>query len=108
MIDEQLWQDFHRVVNMSSRELAEWLRTESAAPQSEADLEEAGSVKGRQILGILRKRRNDLTDEDADVMRYVVDRIHTERGDELEPTPGNAAWRRQLMDIGHDPLRAAR
>jgi len=26
-IEDELWDEFHRVVNMTSRELADWLRT---------------------------------------------------------------------------------
>ena len=29
-VDDELWEEFHRVVNMTSRELEEWLRTHSA------------------------------------------------------------------------------
>ena len=29
-IDDELWNEFHRVVNMSSRELQEWLETRDA------------------------------------------------------------------------------
>jgi hypothetical protein len=33
-VDDALWEEFHRVVNMSSRELLEWLRTRSADEQT--------------------------------------------------------------------------
>ncbi len=29
-VDDALWQDFHTVVNMTSRELEDWLRVRSA------------------------------------------------------------------------------
>ena len=29
-VDDELWDEFHRVVNMNSRELEEWLRTQAA------------------------------------------------------------------------------
>lgn len=35
--DDELWNEFHRVVNMTSRELEEWLRTRSAAPDAAGD-----------------------------------------------------------------------
>lgn len=106
MTDEELWNEFHQVVNMSSRELAEWLRTESASPRSEPEPEHAGSVTGQQVLHILRKRKADLTDDDLGVMRHVIDRVRAERRDDLEPAAGDSVWRHQLMDLGHDPLRA--
>ena len=43
--------------------------------------------------------------DDAAVMRRVVDRVHAERGVDMEPTAGQAHWRRRLMRIGHDPLK---
>ena len=29
-VDDELWDEFHRVVNMTSRELEDWLRTQAA------------------------------------------------------------------------------
>ena len=58
-----------------------------------------------QILG---KRRRDLNDDDARVMRRVVERVRDQRRDDLEPTAGDPNWRHRLMSIGHDPLKPAR
>ena len=104
-VDGDLWDEFHRVVNMSSRELSEWLRTRSAADDTEELPEHAGSETGQHVLAILGKRRTDLSDDDVRVMRKVVDRIHADRRDDLEPTAGEAHWRHRLMTIGHDPLK---
>jgi hypothetical protein len=38
-------------------------------------------------------------------MRRVVDRVLSQRRDDLEPTAGQAAWRHKLMRMGHDPLK---
>ncbi|WP_019813903.1 DUF3140 domain-containing protein [Saccharomonospora saliphila] len=102
---ERLWDEFHRVVNMSSRELSEWLRTRSAAPEDEEYPDQAGPHLGRRVLEILGKRKTDLLDDDLAVMRRVVDTVHGRRGDELEPTAGETHWRHRLMSIGHDPLK---
>jgi Protein of unknown function (DUF3140) len=67
--------------------------------------DQAGTPTGREVLAILGKRRRDVTDEDAHVMRRVVDRVHEQRRDDLEPTAGQAAWRHKLMSLGHDPLK---
>lgn len=40
-------------------------------------------------------------------MGQVVDRVTGQRREDLEPTAGEAAWRRRLMNIGHDPLKPA-
>lgn len=105
-VDEDLWQEFHRVVNMTSRELADWLRAESASSDAEALPDQAGSPVGRQVLDILGKRQTDVTPQDTEVMAQVVDLVHRERpGEELEPEAGDDDWRRRLMSVGHDPLK---
>ncbi|WP_103341183.1 DUF3140 domain-containing protein [Amycolatopsis sp. CA-126428] len=106
-VDDELWAEFHRVVNMTSRELEDWLRTRDAGPETEPLPDEAGPPTGHQVLSVLRKRRSDVDDRDADVMRKVVDRVLSERRDDLEPTAGQAHWRHRLMSLGHDPLKPA-
>lgn len=105
-VDDELWNEFHRVVNMSSRELSEWLRTDSAPPETEVLPDEAGTPTGQRVLAILRKRRTDLDEHDARTMRTVVDRVHAARRADLEPVGGQANWRHRLMSLGHDPLKS--
>ncbi|MFD7656224.1 DUF3140 domain-containing protein [Actinosynnema sp. NPDC059797] len=104
---DTLWEEFHRVVNMTSNELEAWLRTRSADEDSETVPDQAGTPTGQEVLRVLRKRRTDLTTEDVRVMRKVVDRVHEQRRADLEPTAGEAHWRHRLMSIGHDPLKPA-
>ena len=104
-VDDELWQEFHTVVNMTSRELEDWLRTRSADEDDEALPDQAGTPTGRHVVQILGKRRGDLTEDDARVMRRVVERVRAQRRDDLEPTAGDAAWRYKLMSLGHDPLK---
>ncbi|PRX46520.1 uncharacterized protein DUF3140 [Prauserella shujinwangii] len=105
---DELWDAFHRVVNMSSRELSEWLRTEAAEPDTEELPDQAGPETGRRVLEILGKRKVDLDESDRRVMEKVVDRVYQERRADLEPTAGQSRWRRKLMCLGHDPLKPAR
>ncbi|MBF6327818.1 DUF3140 domain-containing protein [Nocardia transvalensis] len=106
VVDEDLWNDFHQVVNMTSRELRDWLRTDAAGPETEALPDQAGTQLGQRVLAILGKRRTDLDDHDAAVMRTVVRRVLDERGAEPESAAGRSGWRHRLMSMGHDPLRA--
>lgn len=76
---EELWDEFHRVVNMTSRELSEWLRTQSATMEQESLPDQAGSSLGRHVLEILGKRKTDMRSDDIAVMRQVVDLVHEER-----------------------------
>ncbi len=105
--DQELWDEFHRVVNMTSRELSDWLMTAAASEDSEQLPDQAGDQIGQQVLRILGKRRGDLTPDDLRVMGKVVERVHQQRRDDLEPTMGQDAWRHRLMTIGHDPLKPA-
>lgn len=107
-VDDALWEEFHRVVNMSARQLDEWLATDVADEHSEPDPQQRATPDGRRVLDILRKRRGDLTRTDAETMQAVVDHVHEARRDDLEPVAGQAAWRRDLMRIGHDPLEPPR
>lgn len=102
--DAELWEEFHRVVNMSSRELADWLRTCSASPDVEKLPDQAGTPYGQQVL---HKRRTDLTADDLQVMRTVVRRVHAERRGDRESDAGQPGWRHRLMSLGHDPLKPA-
>ncbi len=106
-VTDELWEEFHRVVNMTSRELRQWLSVRSATEDAETLPDQAGTQTGQAVADILGKRRTDLTDKDVVVMEKVVTRIHEERREDLEPTAGQAAWRHKLMTLGHDPLKPA-
>ncbi|WP_372351679.1 DUF3140 domain-containing protein [Streptomyces sp. KL116D] len=102
---EGLWADFHSTVNMTSQELADWLRTGEAGLLAEPLPEHAGSGAGRHVLAILRKRRTDLTADDIRLMHEVVGRVAELRGTEHEPAALDTAARHRLMSLGHDPLK---
>ncbi|MGW0758311.1 DUF3140 domain-containing protein [Streptomyces sp. NPDC002814] len=103
---DTLWDEFHRVVNMTSQELAAWLRVSDAAEESEPLPEHAGSPTGQHVLAILQKRRTDLTDADIQVMYEVVDTVNEQADLENEPEPEETRRRHRLMSVGHDPLKA--
>jgi hypothetical protein len=104
-VSDELWEEFHLVVNMTSRELEEWLRTSAAGEEAEELPDQAGRSLGRRVEAILGKRRTDLTDDDVAAMAKVVSVVRSERGEELEPTAGADDWRHRLMSLGHDPLK---
>jgi len=102
---DALWEDFHRAVNMTSQELAAWLRVRDADESAEPLPEHAGTPTGEHVLAILQKRRTDLTDEDIRVMYDVVDTVAEQADVENEPEAEETRRRQRLMTIGHDPLR---
>ena len=75
------------------RGLSEWLRVCSADEEADELPDHAGTETGRKVLHILLKWRVDLTDGGEQVIRRVVDRIHAERGADLEPNAGQENWR---------------
>src|SRR5215217_4350224 len=102
---DALWEDFHRVVNMTSQELAAWLRVRDAAEDTEPLPEQAGTPTGQHVLAILQKRRTDLTDDDIRVMYKVVDTVTEQTDLGNEPAAEDTRRRQRLMTIGHDPLK---
>ncbi|MUL40468.1 DUF3140 domain-containing protein [Streptomonospora sp. PA3] len=100
----ELWREFHGTVNMSSEELRRWLLTDASGPDRfPADPSMDVSPLGRRVVEILDKRQVDLTRDDLETMRHVVERA----GRLLAvPTEERAEkWRHELMTLGHDPLR---
>jgi len=102
---DALWEGFHRAVNMTSQELAAWLRVRDADESTEPLPEHAGTPTGQHVLEILQKRRMDLTDDDVRVMYDVVDTVAEQSDVENEPEAEETRRRHLLMTIGHDPLR---
>ena len=100
------WDSFHQVVNMTSEELRAWLLTGASGETSAPG--EAGPALpelGRQVVELLRKRKVELTQQDADVMEQVVDFVLTQEAEGPADTESDDEWRRTLMTVGHDPLR---
>ncbi|KUN80612.1 hypothetical protein AQJ66_26070 [Streptomyces bungoensis] len=106
---DALWEDFHRAVNMTSAELAAWLKVRDAGEETEPLPERAGTPTGQHVLAVLRKRRTDLTEDDVRVMHKVVDTVgdlaDPENEPEPESTPEDTRRRHRLMTLGHDPLK---
>lgn len=99
------WESFHEVINMTSEELGAWLR--SGAP----DEFTAGPgltlpELGQQVIELLRKRKVDLTQRDADVMEQVVDFVLTQEAEGPAESATDEQWRSALMTVGHDPMRS--
>ncbi|OLT11272.1 hypothetical protein BJF79_24580 [Actinomadura sp. CNU-125] len=104
---ELAWEDFHRLVNMTSDELRTWLLTDASGEDAFPEPGEGPGVSelGARVVDILRKRKVDLTDGDAEVMQEVVDYVE-EHLDHPPPEENlDERWRHELMSVGHDPLR---
>src|SRR5690606_16457050 len=76
---DELWRRFHEVVNMTSRELIDWLWMEpDLVPQPGPP---QPPPLGVAVLKLLGKRRVDLTEDDLETMRKVIEVVEDETAD---------------------------
>jgi Protein of unknown function (DUF3140) len=102
---EEIWERFHEAVNMTSRELLDWLGTHPDLAPHPGDNQPA--ELGLAVVQVLAKRRTDLTDDDLETMRKVVDVVEEETEGVAEEEFANDERRRyRLLNVGHDPLRS--
>jgi len=103
---EQIEREFDEAVNMTPKELEDWLATDASQSvgQDEGG-ESTGHRSGRRIVEILRKKRDDLTDDDLDHMTTVQGYVARHRKQRPAGDVEDSRWRYSLMNWGHDPLR---
>ena len=105
--DEQVKEEFGEAVNMSRKELEDWLDTDESkfVGQSDDGGESKGHESGRKIVEILGKGHSDHTEEDIEHMRRVVSYVHRHQAQEPKGDVEDSNWRYSLMNWGHDPLK---
>lgn len=100
--------DFTDAVNMSPGELAKWLETDESqavGQHSASGGESVGHESGRRIVGLLRRKKAELTDRDYAHMRRVVGYVHRHLAQRPSGDLRHTRWRYSLMNWGHDPLK---
>jgi hypothetical protein len=106
--DEDVREEFGRLVNMTPKELEDWLASDESRSvgQKDGGGESTGHESGRRIVAILRENKGDVDDDDLAHMRkvngYVKRHLAQEPSREEVET---SAWRYSLMNWGHDPLK---
>jgi hypothetical protein len=105
--DEQVVEEFDEAVNMSPKELEEWLETEESKEvgQKDGGSESKGHESGRKIVEVLEKDESDYTEDDIDHMRRVVSYVHRHQAQKPKGNIEDSNWRYSLMNWGHDPLK---
>jgi hypothetical protein len=105
--EEQVMEEFDEAVNMSRKELEEWLETDESKEvgQKDGGSESKGHESGRKIVEILEKNESDYTDDDIDHMRRVVSYVHRHQTQQPKGDVEGSNWRYSLMNWGHDPLK---
>ena len=106
---DEVWDDFTTAVNMTPKQLEQWLESDESAAvgQKDGGGESTGHESGRRILEILRTRKSELSEDDAAHMRKVVGYVarHTaQRPDKSDDELAHSRWAASLKNWGHDPL----
>ena len=98
--------EFEDAVNMTPKELEDWLETDESQAVGWGEGESVGHESGRRIVAIKHKKKADLDDEDLAHMRKVVGYVHRHlaQGGPKEDKE-HSKWRYSLMNWGHDPLK---
>jgi hypothetical protein len=104
---DEIWDEWTERVNMTPKELEDWLKTDESKSVGDSDGgESTGHKSGRRIVEIKRTKKDDLSDEQWDHMGKVTGYIarHKAQGGPSEDAE-HSRWRYSLMNWGHDPLK---
>jgi len=104
---QQIIKEFDEVVNMTPKELDEWLQTRESRSvgQSDSGGESKGHESGLKIVEIKHKKKTDYTDDDIEHMKRVNGYVKRHLGQGPKKDPEDSKWRYSLMNWGHDPLK---
>ncbi len=101
--------EFGEAVNMTPKELDEWLQSEESqavGQKSGGAGESTGHESGRRIVELLKTKQADLTDDDYAHMRKVHGYVQRHLAQEPKKEDVESSkWRYSLMNWGHDPLK---
>lgn len=99
--------EFDDVVNLTPKQLRDWLDTEESKSvgQKDGGGESTGHASGRRIVDLQDKKVGDLTDDDYAHMRKVVGYVRRHQAQRPEGDVTQTPWRYSLMNWGHDPAR---
>ena len=102
---QQTIEECEDAVNMTPKELEEWLRTDESKSVGQGKGESKGHESGRRIVEIKSKKKSDYTD-DIEHMNRVTGYVHRHLGQgPKKQNVEESKWRYSLMNWGHDPLK---
>ena len=102
---QQTIDEFKGSVNMTRKELEDWLQTDESRSVGQGEGESKGHEPGRRIVKLLEKNKPDYTDDDLDHMKKVNSYVKRHLGQGPKGDPEDSKWRYSLMNWGHDPLK---
>lgn len=105
---KEVRKDFRDAVNMTPKELEDWLETDESQEvgQKDGGGESTGHEMGRRIVALQRKTVDEMDEDDHDAMQKVSGYVarHVKQGGPDEDVE-HSRWRYSLMNWGHDPLK---
>ena len=104
---QQTIDEFKGSVNMTRKELADWLQTDESRSVGQWEGESKGHESGRRIVGLLEKNKSDYTDDDLDHMKKVNSYVKRHLGQGSKSNPEDSKWRYSLINFPHATQRAA-
>ncbi len=105
--DQRTYEEFSEAVNMTRKELEEWLDTDEAKSvgQKKDGGESTGHRSGRRIVELLQTRKADLSGDDYAHMRKVTGYVRRHLAQRPDGDVAETPWRYSLMNWGHDPTK---
>ena len=99
MADErqQTIDDFRDNVNMTRKELEDWLGTDESKSVGQGGGESKGHESGRRIVQLLEKNKSDYSDDDVEHMKKVNSYVKRHMGQGPQGDPKDSKWRYSLV-----------
>ena len=95
--DEQVIEEFGEAVNMTRKELEQWLQTDESKSVGQGEGESKGHESGRRIVQLLEKNKSDYADDDVEHMKKVNSYVKRHMGQGPQGDPENSKWRYSLV-----------
>lgn len=106
---QETYDRFHELVNMTASELSNWLETEESKDtgQDSGDGEAIGHKSGKMIVDILQKKKADLTEDDFHQMGRVISYISRHTAQRPDGDLADTNWNYSLKNWGYDYTKAS-
>lgn len=108
--DKAVVDEFREIVNMTPKELENWLDTDeskSVGQKKDGNSESTGHKSGRQIVKLLHTKQANYTEDDISHMKKVIGYVHRHEAQKPSGDVEETPWRYSLMNWGHDPLKSS-
>jgi len=104
MENEDIYDEFEKLVNMTPSALKKWLETDESKEVGwdSGDGESIGHKSGKHIIDILEKKKSELTEHDYKHMQKVNGYIKRHMAQKPDGDKTATRWNYSLKNWGHD------